>query len=794
MKFTGQFKSLHNEDLYTVTIDCSNAGTSTRDVSLGPEPFVTNMDGGSNTIYVPVKYQSATVQLVANNSSSAFFNLYSSTPKQNKVELVKDNTVMWTGYTSPNIYDTPYNFVTETWEVECIDKLSVLKYYDYTPIDGSLGFVSFTQIINHCLTQAGYDNTSKWYFSNATHVPDKSFLTDRLYVSEANFFDEDDKPMKMNEVLEEVCKFCGVTAVAYGKDVYFLDYDALKNASSTYKRYFRHTVGSNTAVTSATQDCSIYATFDVSAGSYTMTGTNLSLDNVYSKVTVKDSLYTVDSIIPSLFEDEDLQNVKYVNEDNQNWNYEFEQRSFDFGDLRSTYDPNHGPADWWDALGTSVKKAAEDDTYFWMKSRYYTNKRYEHPVYDNSGNGPSLFPLIDSSVMDATNRQGILCTKWKIASGKTREEANNNMGGQDFENYLMLTVNRTASLNSLNKPKLISKPEFTKPFFMSGKAHILATGSLILTDRYMFPRWNLFGPADEHGLDAHPDTSVGYFPDAGTYKGDYYGWTAFWTDFSKVLYVPKDKLRLKVSVGINGTDISTNIPFFPLDTENQELREDGGADPHHEVFYQKFDIQNTVDYRDNISDKGYDISTGLAADEVVLAKPIIKIYGADSLIQHFGTKNPLACVFIKDFDIQAVVGYQGGKNENDTDTEYSYVIDDQYVQELSPIEFKICTYDNKQLTYSAVAWLDPSTNKYQFVDTLRNRALNQIQRSEHLLCYRIVNQYKDPSMKLSINLFMDNIRPWSIIHEPLLDKDFIIDTVSYDYKNDTATCNLVQKK
>ena len=232
------------------------------------------------------------------------------------------------------------------------------------------------------------------------------------------------------------------------------------------------------------------------------------------------------------------------------------------------------------------------------------------------------------------------------------------MGGQDFENYLMLTVNRTASLNSLNKPKLISKPEFTKPFFMSGKAHILATGSLILTDRYMFPRWNLFGPADEHGLDAHPDTSVGYFPDAGTYKGDYYGWTAFWTDFSKVLYVPKDKLRLKVSVGINGTDISTNIPFFPLDTENQELREDGGADPHHEVFYQKFDIQNTVDYRDNISDKGYDISTGLAADEVVLAKPIIKIYGADSLIQHFGTKNPLACVFIKDFDIQAVVGYQ----------------------------------------------------------------------------------------------------------------------------------------
>ena len=781
MKFTGQFKSLHNDDLYTVTIDCSNGGTSTRDVSLGPDPFITQMDGDANTIYVPVKYQSATVQLVANNSSSAFFNLYSSTPKQNKVELVKDGSIMWTGYTSPNIYDTPYNFVTETWEVECIDKLAVLKYYDYTPIDGSLGFVSFTQIINHCLLQAGYDNTSKWYFSNATHVPDKSFLTDKLYVSEANFFDEDDKPMKMNEVLEEVCKFCGVTAIAYGKDVYFLDYDALKNASASYKRYFRHTVGSNTAVTSATQDCSLYATFDVSAGSYTMTGTNLSLDNVYSKVTVKDSLYTVESIIPSLFEDEDLQNVMYVNDSSQYWNYDFEQMTMDQGNNVASW-----PFFNWE-------KAREDDTYIYMKSRYYTNKRYEHPVYDNSGNGPSLIhKVIDSSLMDAINYQGILMTRFNISTGKTQGEAIGNMQYNDFTDYLMLTVNNTGSLNSIGKPKLITKTDFVKPFFMSGKAKLIAKGTVILTDRYKFPAWN-YTPGT---YDEHPDVSVGYFPNTGPFVGDWDGWSVLWDfwKFGKHLQVPKDKLKLRIDIGVNGTDLSTNVPFYPLDTQDSILHEDGGTNKRHEVFYKNFDIQNSIDYRYGIDDKGYILNTGIPEDEVVNVKPIIKIYGVDDLIKQFGTENPLACVFIKDFDIKAVVGHQGGKDENDTDTEYSYVIDDQYVQELSPIEFKICTYDNKQLTYSAVAWLDPSTNKYQFVDTLRNRALNQIQRSEHLLCYRIVNQYKDPSMKLSINLFMDNIRPWTLVHEPLLDKDFIIDTVSYDYKNDTATCNLVQKK
>jgi hypothetical protein len=114
----------------------------------------------------------------------------------------------------------------------------------------------------------------------------------------------------------------------------------------------------SSSVNVASNVCSDCATYDVSAnGSYTSTGTNLSLDNVYSKVTVRDSLYTVDSIIPSMFENEDLVNVKYDSSSNQMWNYEFEQRSFDFGMQRSSYDP-HG------SIWTSVGTAAEDDTYF----------------------------------------------------------------------------------------------------------------------------------------------------------------------------------------------------------------------------------------------------------------------------------------------------------------------------------------------------------------------------------------------------------------------------------------------
>ena len=46
--------------------------------------------------------------------------------------------------------------------------------------------------------------------------------------------DEDDEPMTMQEVLEEVCKYLNVTAVADGDKVYFLDYDAIKNGINTF--------------------------------------------------------------------------------------------------------------------------------------------------------------------------------------------------------------------------------------------------------------------------------------------------------------------------------------------------------------------------------------------------------------------------------------------------------------------------------------------------------------------------------------------------------------------------------
>ena len=133
----------------------------------------------------------------------------------------------------------------------------------------------------------------------------------------------------------------------------------------------------------------------------------------------------------------------------------------------------------------------------------------------------------------------------------------------------------------------------------------------------------------------------------------------------------------------------------------------------------------------------------------------------------------------------------GDEDDNETDTIYSNVINEDNVKEFSDIEFKICTWDNKMLNYSAPAYYTGSD--YKFIDTLTNSALNLTERSENQLINRIVNQYTDPAIKLELNLGTD-IKPYTLITEPVLGKTMIVNSISYDYRYDKATVNVVEKK
>lgn len=365
------------------------------------------------------------------------------------------------------MFNAPYDHAIETYEFEAYDALSALQYFDYETINTDASgnaiksFVSFAEIINHILLEKlEYDD---FFVSTNTKVNEKrnAKLFDTLMISEQNFYDEDDKPMKMKEVLEEICKFCNLTAVAYENNVYFLDYDAIKHDINTYNSH-----NSSTAVT-------ISQVKTIQASDYASSGANLTLDNTYNKVTVKDSFYSVESLLPSMWDNKTL-----VNQQSPNYTYSF------------------GPI----KTGGKVWKC---------KYRSYWNDLWENTVYNNSGTQISRPSVINA--LTAENYIAGNFMKYNVASGDSETEVNENMKWDDYSNYILFTRNGYTGTADLKVLK--NKPASSKPFFLSTNAKILFSGSMILGDE-----------DGQYENMSGGTANVGYFPGLGltsTFQGNF---------------------------------------------------------------------------------------------------------------------------------------------------------------------------------------------------------------------------------------------------------------------------------
>ena len=287
MLYKGYFRQVKTDDLFTVKIT-TEGSTQQEEILLGGSPFVTEMDDSDKTIYTPAKYQTATIEIV---SKGYKFDIYSPKAQGTKIELLKDNQIQWTGYATPNTYDQGFDSSLETIQIECIDGLSTLQYIKFLPTNKNVD--SFINIIQYLI---GKCNSYKYiYVSDNTTISSNPIMND-LYISKNNFFDQnEEKDDKENawtcqDVLEEICKYLGLTVIADKDSVYFLDYDAIKNGNNNYYKY---SVGS-------TEGIKVEVKFSktISAEDYSESGSTITLGNVYNTVKVSADCNTFDSVLP----------------------------------------------------------------------------------------------------------------------------------------------------------------------------------------------------------------------------------------------------------------------------------------------------------------------------------------------------------------------------------------------------------------------------------------------------------------------------------------------------------------
>lgn len=795
MIYKGQFRDLNN-NLYTVQIT-TEGDTTIKEITLGGSPFTTEMDSDGKTIYKPAKYQGATVNIITPDYN---FDIYSAKAQGTKVELLKeDDSIAWTGYVEPNLYNMGFERYREEVEIECIDALSSLQYIKYD----NRNIVSFIALLRYLLQKC--NAYTYLYISDSLQLTktDTSAIYDKLLISGSNFFDkkdddEEDKDVAWTcqDILEEVCQYLGLTIVAYETNIYMLDYDAIKSGSNTY---FKYNINTTDAPTTETLSFSKTITGD----DYSENGSTLSLDNVYNKVTVKDALYTFDNVIPDIFDaaenitastDATLSSSTNVNNGM-------------YGEVTTSVIDN----------GTSKENdnmiTLLDRTYNPQKSKYgdynvVFAKYFKNPYYKfykYKWDGSKLVDATDTittyNYTDSHTYNGATIAKFDV---EKLDKTYNSM-----ELYIDQILNKTITLDDWLAKNEFSSVSFTDCIVMiNNNEHHIDNADI---EKYPYFQTTVsYNNALYGGKNA-------YLIISGTYNFHYFTKDPYpipesESDISEGRYAMdagESYLLCKLQLGSNYWDGSKwtttastfKLPFIKEDASASDRRADA-------TMFKDNKFINTVNWRVGTKETGYCIP--ISGNNVISGLPLLTVYkpfdpnyhstkSGDNEGQHY----KMNCVFLKNFKIKAVIGNPAFNDSNESDTVYTNVISDDYVKELKEIQFKICTWDNKKPNYSAVAYTDGTNIK--FLDKTYNKVLATGQtnwagsdsdgfRQEEHMIYRLWNQYSTPSIKLELSLKNDNLIYGLYKDTTIQNKDFIIDSVDIDYKMNKQKITLIEKK
>lgn len=795
MIYNGYFRD-KKDSLYKVRITTANGNTA-KEITLSGTPFVTEMDESDDTIYTPAKYQTATVEAI---SGDYMFDIYSGKAQDTKVELYKGDELMWVGYVRPNLYDVGFEKSREVIQIECQDALSTLQYFPYKQSDKQVR--NFLYVINKVLEVCKSYKT--FYVSDNTYLTSDSCILNDLYISEENFFDNKDKnetdndvAWKCDEVLEEICQYLGLTAMADKDAVYFIDYDAIKKGDNTYWKY---QVGSTTP-------SKVNVSFDkkITGKDYSANGATLSMDKVYNKATVKAELYSYDDVIPDLYETS--KNITASSDpiptDNKNMFIEVVQSPLG----------NKGDNENMIIMLNRINSVEGFDfpdggAYNIVAIKYFNNPNYKFFKYNGTKDVTDSVTTLNytdtKSIHGATIAKffvqklnktygtfekilaDILGKKITLDSWMSR----NGISNISFSNYIMMV---NPEDNHISNDDIEKYPYFqttltdTTALFGGDNAYLVIQGSYCF---HCLPNTPYPIPQNEIDL-AHGR----YAMDAGqTYLlcrlqwGNLYWNGSEWTS----------------------TKSTFKLPYLPDNASKDDRRAD-------HTMFKDIDFRNTVSWRIGTSEKGYLIKAPNSS--VVSGLPILTVfkpfdpnYHSNKSGKNKGQYYKHSVVFLKNFEIKAIIGDPTFSDQNDTDTEYSIDIDTDYVKELSDISFKINTWDNKKPNYSCVAYKDSNGN-LQFLDRTYNKALseevkgitftdsNNVEvtsdgtlRQEWWLIYRLYKQYKDQSVILKMSLKNDNeLYGLYTIHN-LDGRQFIVDYINRDYQNNSQDIKLIEKK
>lgn len=161
LRYTGSFQNVEN-DLYTVNIYKEGYTGSAEEILLSGDPVIIDYEIDKD-IFKPVKLSGCSINVLTKKILS---DLYTGKITDVKIDILKNGELWWTGYNSPNVYNSEFYSDADSMTIEAIDTLSVLKYirYEYTNISPVHSYkIYLGKTTNYARTYEG--NGTDYYIS-----------------------------------------------------------------------------------------------------------------------------------------------------------------------------------------------------------------------------------------------------------------------------------------------------------------------------------------------------------------------------------------------------------------------------------------------------------------------------------------------------------------------------------------------------------------------------------------------------------------------------------------------------
>ena len=149
-------------------------------------------------------------------------------------------------------------------------------------------------------------------------------------------------------------------------------------------------------------------------------------------------------------------------------------------------------------------------------------------------------------------------------------------------------------------------------------------------------------------------------------------------------------------------------------------------------------------------------------------------------------ENPIESFFIRNIEISTQRVNASKSDSTKQDTKYENVVNEGFINALDDIEFKITSKNESELSYSKA--MDGNS----ILDVLTNNIFNNSEKPEKLLIQRIINQYKQPKIKL-VQVIKPDILPYSKVTDSYLSGiQFVFTGGRINYEDNSIECNLIE--